>query len=92
MIYAVYSSGHGKTYYPLVSSILKKPPPGKPVVLNGMMDVGMPYEKTGPYCPIRYEAPPGMRGKKPGRGQQIQIQPKAEIPWSHKPPPRKTSR
>lgn len=82
MIYAVYHHS-GKNYYPRVDSILGKKPEGAPVVLNGIMgDQG--YEKTGPYCPIRYEAPPNARAKKRNPNSEIRLGPKTN--WAHNPP------
>lgn len=89
MIYAVLGNSQGKNTYPLatkVQGVLDGPYQGyKVVVLNGTMIDGV-YEKTGAYCPIRYEIPTAK--KNPRRGLPINLQ-KGSTPWSHLPPRRK---
>lgn len=85
MIYAVLGNTCGQMRYPEVRPDLPEGFPGfKVVILNGTMIDGV-HERTGPYCPIRYQAPPP---KKARRGASIVLE-KDRIPWSHLPPSRK---
>lgn len=83
MIYAIFSGNGGNNQYVPVAQALTKAPKGKKiVVLNGTMTEGV-YEKTSPYCPIRYEDP-----KAGGSLRKPIFLEKNTIPWSHLPPKR----